>query len=222
MDKLLEAYSGDKARGYDARRAKSGRWQREVAAMDSLLAEIGPETVVDCPFGTGRWIPQYERLGADVVGIDLSAGMLAEAATKLDALDETRRSRYRLVEASIFDVTPDMVALRPDLVVCVRFLNWVSLEDAGRAVKALQSLGARHAIMGVSVVPQEAGPARRMIYDLALKWANRKGGPAQHVHDEANVLTLFSGANWRVRRKVEVMSRPSRKNFFYLLDAAAT
>lgn len=219
MDKLLEAYSGDKARGYDARRAKSGRWQREIAAMDSMLAEVKPRRLVDCPFGTGRWIEQYEACGAEaVIGIDLSRGMLDEAEAKLQALPAERREAYRLIEASIFDVTPEMVGDSSDLIVCIRFLNWVSFADAERAMAALTRLGAERAILGISVVPQQAGALRRIIYRLALKWANRKGGPSQHVHGEAEMLALLSRLGWRVQRQEQVMSRPSRKNYFYLLE----
>jgi SAM-dependent methyltransferase len=226
MDKLLEAYSGDKARGYDARRSRSSRWQREIAAMEGMLAEVKPRRLVDCPFGTGRWIDQYESCAVEaVVGIDLSRGMLDEAAAKLQSLPAERRDRYRLIEASIFDVTPDMAGDiaggKPDLVACVRFLNWVSFGDAERAMKALGRFGAGHAIVGISVIPEDAGVLRRMVYRLALKWANRKGGPSQYVHEEAEMLALLSRLGWRVQRKAMVMSRPSRRNYFYLLEAAS-
>lgn len=221
MDKLLEAYSGDKARGYDARRSRSSRWQREIAAMEGMLAEVKPKRLVDCPFGTGRWIDQYESCAVEeVVGIDLSRGMLDEAAAKLQSLPAERRDRYRLIEASIFDVTAGMAGGKPDLVACVRFLNWVSFADAERAMKALGRFGACHAIVGISVIPEDAGVLRRMVYRLALKWANRKGGPSQYVHDEAEMLGLLSRLGWRVQRKSLVMSRPSRRNYFYLLKAA--
>jgi ubiquinone/menaquinone biosynthesis C-methylase UbiE len=219
MDKLLEAYSGDKARGYDARRAKSGRWQREIAAMGGMLAEVKPRRLVDCPFGTGRWIEQYEDCGVDaVIGIDLSRGMLEEAETKLQVLSTERRKAYRLIEASIFDVTPEMIGETASLIVCIRFLNWVSFADTERAMAALSRLGAGRAILGISVVPKQAGALRRIVYRLALKWANRKGGPSQHVHGEAEILAMLSRLGWRVQRQTLVMSRPSRRNYFYLLE----
>lgn len=221
MDELLSAYSGDRARGYDARRSTSRRWQREIAAMEAFLAELRPRRVVDCPFGTGRWIAQYSDCGAEsVVGIDLSRGMLDEAAAKLRALPPEVQARYRLIEASIFDVTPAMVAETPDLVVCIRFLNWVSFADAGRAMRALGALGAPRAIVGISVVPQGTGALRRWWYRAALAWSNRKGGPRQHVHDEGEVLAMLAREGWRLRRKAQIMDRPSRRNYFYLLEKA--
>jgi len=91
MNQLLEAYSGDRAEGYDERRAKSTRWKNEIAAMDAMLGAVKATRVLDCPFGTGRWVPQYLDHGLSVIGVDLSAGMLAEARTKIEALDYRRQ-----------------------------------------------------------------------------------------------------------------------------------
>lgn len=221
MDKLLEAYSGDKARNYDARRAKSGRWLREIEAMESMLDEIKPVSLLDCPFGTGRWIPQYEsRSVQSVIGIDLSRGMLEQAESKLNSLSAERRASYRLIDESIFNVHPGTISEQIDTIVCVRFLNWVSPLDAERSLVALGSLGAKNAIIGVSVIPEGTGFLRRLIYRLAGKWANRKGGPAQYVHDEQQFLAMLSRLGWHQERKALVMKRPSRANFFYLLKAS--
>lgn len=221
MDKLLEAYSGDKARGYDARRSKSKRWQREVAAMEAMLAALKPRTVLDCPFGTGRWIEQYEAIGASVTGVDLSQGMLDEAATKIAALPADRQASYTLECRSIFDLQPATGA-PPNLTVCIRFLNWVDFSDAERALERLTALGSPAMIIGASLVPGGAGPFRRLWYRLSLGLINLRGRnrPQQHVHPEAAILNTIQRLGWRVADRREIMRRNARVNYFFRLERA--
>lgn len=221
MDKLLEAYSGDKARGYDARRSQSKRWKREVTAMEAMLAAIRPATVIDCPFGTGRWVEQYEAIGASVTGVDLSQGMLDEAAAKIATLPADRRSAYSLRCASIFDLSP-APGPAPELAVCIRFLNWVPFADAERALERLTELGSPAMIIGASLVPDDAGPLRRLWYRLSLGLINLRAGskPQQHVHPEAAFLASLARLGWRVADRREIMRRNARVNSFFRLERA--
>lgn len=69
---------------YEARRfsGRFGRyvWRREQAAVGALLESIGSlDSVLDCPSGFGRWLPQIERLDPEVVlEVDVSAQMLLQ------------------------------------------------------------------------------------------------------------------------------------------------
>jgi SAM-dependent methyltransferase len=219
MNQLLEAYSGDKARNYDARRATSKRWRREVEAMESMLADVRPSSVVDCPFGTGRWIEQYEKIGAQVTAIDLSQAMLDEAQSKIAALPETRRTAYNLVCQSIFNLEP-LAERRPDLTVCIRFLNWVEFPDAERALQRLSDLGSPVMIVGASLVPAHTGPLRRLWYRLSLGMINLRGRkrPKQYVHAEDAFLALLDRLGWRVIDRRKIMSRNARVNYFFRLE----
>ncbi len=221
MDKLLEAYSGDKARGYDARRSQSKRWKREVAAMEAMLAAIRPATVLDCPFGTGRWIEQYEAIGASVTGVDLSQGMLDEAAAKIATLPTDRRPAYVLRCASIFDLSP-APGPAPELAVCIRFLNWVDFAGAEQALARLTALGSPAMIIGVSLVPDDAGSLRRLWYRLSLGLINLRAAnrPQQHVHPEAAFLAALTRLGWRVADRREIMRRNARVNSFFRLERA--
>jgi len=220
MDKLVEAYSGDKARNYDARRAASKRWRREVAAMEAMLADIDAGTILDCPFGTGRWVPQYEAAGATVTAVDLSQGMLDEAAAKIADLPKERQAAYTLIRESIFDLSPSRPV--PDLTVCIRFLNWVAFPDAVRALERLTALGSPHMILGASLVPDAAGPLRRLWYGLSLAVINWRARhkPAQHVHPEAAFLAELDRLGWRVVDRREIMRRNARVNYFFRLERA--
>lgn len=221
MDKLLEAYSGDKARGYDARRSRSKRWKREVAAMEAMLAAQNPRTVLDCPFGTGRWIEQYEAIGASVIGIDLSQAMLDEAASKIAALSPDRKGAYSLDCRSIFDLQPGP-GHAPDLTVCIRFLNWVDFADAERALARLTALGSPAMIIGASIVPGKVGPLRRLWYRLSLSLINLRGRnrPKQHVHPEEALMATIERLGWRVVDRREIMHRNARVNYFFRLERA--
>lgn len=214
---LLEAYSGDKAREYDMRRATSTRWRREVEAMQAILDQVGPRSIVDCPFGTGRWIPQFEASGATVTGIDLSQNMLDEAVAKIAVLPADRRGAYNLICQSIFDIEPKTP--RPDLTVCIRFLNWVTFSDVSRALRQLTALGSPHMVVGASLVPKSAGRLRRLWYRLSLALINirNKRNPIQYVHSEAEFLALIDQLGWKVISRREIMRRNARVNFFFLL-----
>ena len=72
-------YHGSAARNYDASRVNDGTWRAEHALIEKLVTE-GP--VLDCPFGTGRYVPIYENKGLDYLGIDISKDMLAQAKQK--------------------------------------------------------------------------------------------------------------------------------------------
>jgi SAM-dependent methyltransferase len=220
MNDLLEAYSGDRATAYDDRRSKSKRWRAEIKAMEMMLRQIQATHVLDCPFGTGRWLPQYAESNMRVTGIDLSGGMLEQARSKLDAFPEKAAHNVTLIEQSIFDLEPTQYQGDVDLVVCVRFLNWISFEDVTKVAKVLSSIGSKQMIIGVSVIPANASFLRRTIY-MASLWLNNarrdEGKPPQFVHDEKEVLQLFSGFGWEVAEKSLITRRRARINNFYRL-----
>jgi ubiquinone/menaquinone biosynthesis C-methylase UbiE len=77
----------------------ASRFKGEVAAEDfrlcAVIGSLGPlegRRVLDLGCGKGRFAAHLARLGADVVGLDLSAGMLAHAS----GLDRVRASAKRL------------------------------------------------------------------------------------------------------------------------------
>ncbi len=190
--------------------------------MEAFLADARPATVLDCPFGTGRWIPQYEAAGANVLAVDLSQAMLDEAAAKLSDLPQARRDAYDLRCESIFDLAPASGQPTPDLAVCVRFLNWVDLAQAEVALQRLTAFGTPRMILGVSVVPRDAGPLLRARYRLSLALINlrRRGKPQQHVHPEAEIDRVLGKLGWTVVSRREIMRRNARVNYFYLLSRA--
>lgn len=186
--------------------------------MEAMLSDIKPKSVLDCPFGTGRWVDQYEAIGAAVTAVDLSQAMLDQAAEKIAALPASRQAAYTLVCQSVFDVMP--VSPRPDLTVCIRFLNWLTFPDAVRALERLTALGSPNMILGASLVPADAGPLRQLWYRLSLATINfrARGKPSQHVHPETDLLSHLQRLGWRIADRRQIMRRNARVNYFYRLE----
>ncbi len=161
MNQLLEAYSGDRAVGYDARRETSTRWRSEIAAMEKLLDTVSAISVLDCPFGTGRWLPQYATREMRTIGIDISADMLSKAQEKINKFPSDVHEKCTLRQGSIFDLHPSQYVDKPDLIVCVRFLNWINFDDVEKVVNLLTECNSDDMIVGASVVPKEAGKIRK-------------------------------------------------------------
>lgn len=79
-----DTYYRKVARNYEKRRRKQPWWGVEQDQMKALLDAL-PDglTVVDVPFGTGRFVPYYLDKGFTVFGLDASADMLAAARETL-------------------------------------------------------------------------------------------------------------------------------------------
>jgi len=218
-ERLLKQYSGEGARSYDRTRGESDRFRAEEAAFTELFAIARPTSVLDCPFGTGRWISHYKDSAAQVVGIDLSADMLKEAQSKVDSAG---LRNVRLVQGSIFDqglFGPQLG--RFNLAVCVRFLNWIESSKLREGMRNLDRVAQNHVIIGVSVVPSKTSFLRRLRMRRALSRINAlriaEGKSPQHVHREDSVLSCFASLQWEPLRRIEIFENETRVNYFYLL-----
>jgi len=185
--------------------------------MEALLGEIPVRTVLDCPFGTGRWIPQYDSICAKVIGVDLSQGMLDQARKKLTS---DRTSDYHLVTGSIFELQQAGLPPQLDLTVCVRFLNWISPAMVTEALHKLSLMGSTYMIIGCSIRPLEINIPRNLKMQLALLAYNTRHfrSPRQYVHSETMVLNCLRNDGWRLKDKRFIFKNTSRENFFYLLE----
>lgn len=79
-----DRYYGNAAARYEKKRKKQDWWHVEQTEMQALLAEL-PDglSVVDIPFGTGRFVPYYLAKNFKVAGLDASHEMLASAKASL-------------------------------------------------------------------------------------------------------------------------------------------
>lgn len=143
--RLSQRYRGERADKYDRVREQTAGWAREQQAVESILATLPPNlSVLDIPVGTGRFIELYGRLGLSATGIDVSPDMLARAQIKADesgAPIVLRQGDIRKIDA------PDGAF---DVVVCVRFLNWIDLEGVRSALRELSRVSSRHLVVSAS------------------------------------------------------------------------
>jgi SAM-dependent methyltransferase len=216
--KVFESrYRGGFARDYDAGRVESPRWKAESEVFTQLLTIAAPRSVLDCPFGTGRWIDWYRGLEGPIIGLDKSEDMLAEAAQKVG---QEHGARFKLASADIFE--HDFSQYQGvDLVVNTRFLNWIPRARARRAVAQLANVRSPRAIIGCSVIPRDAGLQGRLRMRIALwlenahAWLGR--APLQFVHDETELMRWFADAGWDVDERRFIFRSPSRENYFYMV-----
>ena len=90
-----DKYMGATAAGYDAKRENDPKWLLEQQLIEGMLADLPggvdgenqPRTVVlDCPVGTGRFLPFYVERGFYILGMDISRDMLSQAQAKIEPL----------------------------------------------------------------------------------------------------------------------------------------
>lgn len=137
-------YYGEGAKIYDKKRLRQKKWWKEATLFEDLLANEKPgTTLLDVPYGTGRFIYFYEKHAFNVIGVDLSADMLAEARAK------TLSPRIICRQGDITKLElPDKSV---DIAVCIRLFNWLSIEDVKKAIKELQRVAREKIIFTVRV-----------------------------------------------------------------------
>jgi ubiquinone/menaquinone biosynthesis C-methylase UbiE len=139
-------YYGDVAEGYTERRSKQDWWHTEQAIMRDLLRDVPDgSSVLDVPFGTGRFVPYYLEKGMAVHGIDISDEMIAAAGKELGP-------QFEKCTAKVGDATklqyPDASF---DLVVSFRFLDTIlSFGDAKKALAEFSRVTKSRAILEIS------------------------------------------------------------------------
>lgn len=126
-------YYGDKAHGYEARRAHRPFWAAENAAVESMLLELEPGSkVLDVPVGTARYAPIYRRLDFQALGIDISPDMLQEAQRRIKQLGMVLDFELRLGDIlQLENIGPF------DAVVCTRLMNWLLPDEMVRAMEQM-------------------------------------------------------------------------------------
>lgn len=137
-------YKGEIAAGYDAKRESQSKWHEENRIMRDWLSAFPKGTsVVDVPVGTGRFIPLYEELGFNVLGLDISEDMLKEASEKAKG-DNTY---LRLGDARDIDLSDQGY----DVAVCIRLFRWIKLYEVQYVLRELQRVARKNIIFNARV-----------------------------------------------------------------------
>jgi SAM-dependent methyltransferase len=140
MKAFRERYTGGEAKRYERRRAWTGQWQAEEAALREFLTPFGYVRVLDIPCGTGRFWPLYQELGLDARGIDVSEDMLAQA--KARGWEDVHRG-------DIFAIGDPAGAA--DVAVCFRLLNWMTRDECISALTELARVTRTAVIVSIGI-----------------------------------------------------------------------
>jgi ubiquinone/menaquinone biosynthesis C-methylase UbiE len=143
FDRLSSKYLGATAQEYESRRLDQ-KWVAEQAALEELLREVPKGSrILDAPVGTGRLIPLLAHRSLSVYGLDVSVDMLAEARAQADECHD----HVELCQGDLRNIPFHSDSF--DLVICLRFLNWVNEEGVRRVVGELARVSRSKLLVGV-------------------------------------------------------------------------
>lgn len=141
-----ERYRGSIAREYAQRRSRDREWDQENAAMSAMLGSVpAGSTVLDVPFGTGRFADLYLGRRDRVIGADISRDMLA-AAQASSAVAELG-PLFVQADAERLPLRDTAV----DYVVCARLFNWLPADVRPNVLRELARVAGRGVLLQVRV-----------------------------------------------------------------------
>jgi ubiquinone/menaquinone biosynthesis C-methylase UbiE len=164
-------YYDQVATGYDKKRQDSPKWQEEQRIIEEMMGTLKTgSTVLDCPVGTGRFIPYAELRKFNYLGVDISDHMLAEASKKIGNPEETL---VELAQGSILEAPADKLKDSFDCSLMIRMTRWLSPDEC---------MTAMHNLMDVT---KDTG---RIIFTY------REDGP--HARPSEMWLEIFANTGW--------------------------
>ena len=155
---LEEKYKGRTATEYLAKRVDAPHWRREQEVVREMLEAANGSRVVDVPVGTGRFLEFYKALRLDAVGLDISPDMLNEARACAKTLD------YRSLQLRVGDIRAlPLDSSSADVVVCIRYMQHVSLREFQAVITELVRVTSGHLILGVHILHSHRGGVFRVL-----------------------------------------------------------
>ena len=167
-------YHGALAQGYDAKREQSPKWTLEQRLIEDMLSGLPPGTIVlDCPVGTGRFLPFYVAKGFQILGMDISPDMLKQAFAKVDP--EKARGELRIGDVRA-TALPDKSV---DVAVNCRITRWLSPADCQVMLREMQRVARKRIIWTARVANHRHARTRALFESSLIGW--------RIVRDEAGV-----------------------------------
>lgn len=241
-ESLKHQYRGDTAMNYEDDRKTSEKWDNEQRAVERFLRYVdadvdGTTKLLDIPVGTGRFFDIYRELGAEVLGVDVSEDMIEQASESVTADDG-----IELTQGDIFQL--DSYDIEPDVVVCVRLLNWFELEDFRDAVRNIGDTNPDFAIVSVRTTASKGDledstefaslPRRavrtlltegaREFVDSTASFVRRKMGsePTITIHERGAVVSVFEDCGFDIGDRELVDESENTQYHIYLLESTET
>jgi SAM-dependent methyltransferase len=145
---LATKYVGQTADCYEQRRHQTSMWNAQEQGIRELLEQIPTAArVLDIPVGTGRLLSHLNARGFEAYGLDVSSDMLSIAKARAASIGMD-------VDLGVADIRH--IPIKDgffDLVICLRFLNWVDAEGVEQVVKELARVSRDKLLLGIRVVP---------------------------------------------------------------------
>lgn len=214
-ERFARRYVGKGADRYDQSRAGT-KWVAENAAFDELYNRVGPQTVLDCPVGTGRFFERYLGSNASVLGVDLSDDMLALAAAKIPA-----GAAIRLQQADVLDEAQgEFLGRNHDLIVCVRFVYALGKDKLPLLFRQFSTTGSAHLLMNANVWPDATTKSdllRWYIWNTDSKRPRLRRRWGKYVPSEGVLHGMLEDNGWRIVDRKPVLTDRPIKTYFYLL-----
>lgn len=154
QEHAVRKYHGGTATGYDEKRKSSSKWKEEDRIIREYLEGTHKgDWVMDCPVGTGRFIPLYEELEVLYRGLDVSEDMINEAKKKVT---NERLCRYLGLLPEVdgncgIQYGTGLKDKSVDVSMMIRMTRWLSPDDCVKALKELQRVTRKKIIFTVRV-----------------------------------------------------------------------
>lgn len=143
-----EKYVSDIAGEYVKRRASSPTWQWEQDQVDAWCkTRRAGSSVLDVPFGTGRYVPECHAAGLVVKGADISADMIAAAERELGPA-------FKECEVVVSDAErlAHFGDASVDAVLSSRFIQWLpDLDTVERVLKEFARVAKSELLLQVKI-----------------------------------------------------------------------
>jgi ubiquinone/menaquinone biosynthesis C-methylase UbiE len=180
LEKVSRQYRGKMASGYDEKRLRQKRWHEENRIVEEMLTSIKlPGDLIDCPVGTGRFLPMYDKMKITGVGIDSSEEMLSVARTKLSrkqkttfAIEQGSADKLRFLDREFRTC------------VCVRFFNLVEPDALKKCFAELSRVTSEHMICTVRLGEEYYSNSAMATHEERAWWRMVKKHGWQVVRDE--------------------------------------
>jgi ubiquinone/menaquinone biosynthesis C-methylase UbiE len=153
---LAEKYTGDAARDYERKRTGSWKWASQHEAVKKLLIQCQAKSVLDVACGTGRFVDLYKELGIVAQGVEVSKDM-ADIATK------------KGMKVYCWDFFESEFYLKYDVVLAIRFLNWLDPLAMSEALHRMSRINSKHIIVSITT-SDEAFVSSKRAYIPTEEW----------------------------------------------------